>query len=109
MKFFLSNYTWVYLLSSNQMLANGIVSPKTVEAVPVGKHKRWKQEVEEEEVEEKEVEKEEEEEEEVEEKEVEKEEEEKVYTPSEEEESKGEESGCEVGVTMDIRVVLTTI
>ena len=84
------------------MLANGIVSPKTVEAVPVGKHKRWKQEVEE-----KEVEKEEEEEEEVEEKEVEKEEE--VYTPSEEEESKGEESGCEVGVTMDIRVVLATI
>ena len=100
-KFFLSNYMWVYLLSSNQMLANGIVSPKTVEAVPVGKHKRWKQEVEEKEVEE-EVKKEEEE-------EVEGEEEEEVYTPSEEEESKGEESGCEVGITMDIRVVLATI
>ena len=88
------------------MLANGIVSPKTVEAIPVGKHKRWKQEVEEkeveEEVEEKEVKKEEEE-------EVEGEEEEEVYTPSEEEESKGEESGCEVGITMDIRVVLATI
>ena len=70
------------------MLANGIISPKTVETVPAGKHKRWKRE---------------------EKKEEEKEEEEDVYTPSEEEESKGEESGCEVGVTMDIRVVLSTI
>ena len=69
------------------MLANGIISPKTVETVPAGKHKRWKRE---EEKEEEEV------------------EEEDVYTPSEEE-SKGEESGCEVGVTMDIRVVLSTI
>ena len=66
------------------MLANGIVSPKTVETLPIGKQKRWKREVEEKE-------------------------EEEVYTPSEEEESKGEESGCEVGVTIEIRVVLSTI
>ena len=71
------------------MLANGIVSPKTVETLPIGKQKRWKREVEEKEVEEKE--------------------EEEVYTPSEEEESRGEESGCEVGVTIEIRVVLSTI
>ena len=59
-----------------------------METVPAGKHKRWKRE---------------------EEKEVEEEvEEEDAYTPSEEE-SKGEESECEVGITMDIRVVPSTI
>ena len=73
------------------MLANGIISSKTAEALPVGNHKRLKQE-------------EKEKEEEVEEKD------DDAYTPSEEEEeSKGEESQCEVDVTMDLRVVLSAI